>query len=147
MKNLIILSLITMGILSCSSDSIKQKINKAGNIAGQATGEFVEGASKGIDKAFDVTIKVSQKLIDNGIELGKSTVTSDSTGVDNLLVIYVIFNKDFKGKLTSKAYDENSLEMGRTSVLVEGKKDEAKYIELHFDKRTNLDSKNKITIE
>ena len=136
-----------MGILSCSSDSIKQKINKAGNIAGQATGEFVEGASKGIDKAFDVTIKVSQKLIDNGIELGKSTVTSDSTGVDNLLVIYVIFNKDFKGKLTSKAYDENSLEMGRTSVLVEGKKDEAKYIELHFDKRTNLDSKNKITIE
>ena len=136
-----------MGILSCSSDSIKQKINKAGNIAGQATGEFVEGASKGIVKAFDVTIKVSQKLIDNGIELGKSTVTSDSTGVDNLLVIYVIFNKDFKGKLTSKAYDENSLEMGRTSVLVEGKKDEAKYIELHFDKRTNLDSKNKITIE
>ena len=136
-----------MGILSCSPDSIKQKINKAGNIAGQATGEFVEGASKGIDKAFDVTIKVSQKLIDNGIELGKSTVTSDSTGVDNLLVIYVIFNKDFKGKLTSKAYDENSLEMGRTSVLVEGKKDEAKYIELHFDKRTNLDSKNKITIE
>lgn len=136
-----------MGILSCSSDSIKQKINKAGNIAGQATGEFVEGASKGIVKAFDVNLEVSKNLINKGIELGKSTVTSDSTGVDNLLVIYVIFNKDFKGKLTSKAYDENSLEMGRVSVLVEGKKDDAKYIEFHFDRRTNLNSKNKITIE
>jgi hypothetical protein len=61
--------------------------------------------------------------------------------------VYVIFTQDFKGSLTAKAYDDNSLEMGRVKIAVEGKKDEAKYVEFHFDKRTNIDSKNMLKIE
>lgn len=147
MKKVILATLITAGLISCTSNSIKEKINKAGDIAGQATGEFVEGASKGISKAFDVKIEIDPTLAAKGIEFGKTSVTSDSIGTDNLLVVYVIFNKDFKGKLISKAFDDKAVEMGRVAVEVEGKKDEAKYVEFHFDKRTNLDSKNKITVE
>jgi hypothetical protein len=139
--------LILTSLISCSSESIKKKINKAGDIAGQATGEFVEGATKGIEKAFDVKVIINKELENKGIQLGKCSVANDSVGTDNLLVIYVIFNQDYKGTLTAKAFDENELEMGRISVEIEGKKNEAKYIEFHFDKRTNIDSKNKLIIE
>ncbi|AEA42813.1 hypothetical protein [Fluviicola taffensis] len=132
---------------ACSSSSIKENINKAGDAAGQTAGEFIEGASKGVQKAFDVNITIDSKLAAKGIECGKTQVASDSLGTDNLLIVYVIFNENFKGKLTAKAFDDNSLEMGRSSVQIQGKKDEAKYVEFHFDPRTNLDSKHQLTVE
>lgn len=134
-------------IYSCNSSSIKEKINKAGDIAGQATGEFAEGVAKGVNKAFDVQIDLPQSLKDKGISFGKISVTSDSAGTDNLLSVYVIFNNDFNGTLTAKAFDDKGLEMGRVAVPVEGKASEAKFIDFHFDKRTNIDSKNRLTIE
>jgi hypothetical protein len=140
-------TLLLTSLVACSSESIKEKINKAGNIAGQATGEFVEGAAKGIEKAFDVKVAIDKALESKGIQFGKCTVCNDTVGIDNLLVVYVIFNQDFKGTLTAKAFDENALEMGRVGVALEGKKNEAKYIEFHFDKRTNIDSNNRLVIE
>lgn len=134
-------------IAACSSSSIKEKINKAGDVAGQTAGEFIEGASKGVQKAFDVKVTLPEGLKEKGVEFGKATVGSDSMGTDNLLVLYVIFNKDFGGKLTAKVFDEQSLEMGRASVDLVGKKDDAMFVEFHFDKRSNIDSKNKLTIE
>ena len=144
-----IIATLTIALLftACSTSSIKEKINKVGDVAGQTAGEFIEGASKGVQKAFDVKIVLPEGLKEKGIEFGKSTVTSDSVGTDNLLLLYVIFNKDFEGKLTAKVFDDQSQEMGRASVNVSGKKDEAHYVEFHFDKRTNIDSKNKLTIE
>jgi hypothetical protein len=147
MNNIKVFVFVAFGFFACTSNSIKEKINKAGDIAGEATGEFIEGASKGVEKAFDVDIQLDQKLLSKGIQFGKATVTNDSVGVDNLLVLYVIFNQDFKGKLTAKAFDDQSLEMGRATIEVTGKKDETKYVEFHFDKRTNIDSKNKLTVE
>lgn len=136
-----------MLLTACSSTSIKEKINKAGDVAGQTAGEFIEGASKGVQKAFDVKIILPGGLKEKGIEFGKATVSNDSLGTDNTLVLYVIFNKDFEGKLTAKVFDDQSQEMGRSIVTLTGKKDETKFIEFHFDKRTNIDSKNKLTIE
>jgi hypothetical protein len=138
--------LICFILSACSSSSVKEKINKAGDVAGQVAGEFVEGASKGVSKAFDVQVSESGDLSGKGLQFGKSTVSNDTTGTDNLLTVYVIFNKDFEGKLTAKAYDDN-LEMGRAVVTVSAKKDDAKFIDFHFDPRTNIDSKNKLTIE
>lgn len=134
-------------LTACSSSSIKEKINKAGTVSGEAAGEFLEGASKGVEKAFDIKVSYPQNLSDKGLAFGKTTVTSDTIGQDNLLLLYVIFNQDFNGKLTAKVFDKDSLEMGRAAVVVSGKKDEAKFVEFHFDKRTNIDSKNIVTIE
>jgi hypothetical protein len=147
MKMLILISVVFLAICSCSSSSIKEKINKTGDVAGQVAGEFIDGASKGVQKAFDVQVECSEKLKEKGIEFGKTTVTSDNTGTDNMLLVYVIFNKDFKGTLTAKAFDENSLEKGRVSEIVNGVQNEAKYIEFHFGKHTNIDSKNKLRID
>jgi len=63
------------------------------------------------------------------------------------LLLYVIFNADFNGKLTAKVFDDQTQEKGRASVTLTGKKDEAKFIEFHFDKRTNIDSKDTFIID
>jgi hypothetical protein len=134
-------------LASCSTSTVKDKINQAGDAAGQVTGEFIEGAAKGIQKAFDVKVELPQNLQEKGVEFGKATVSSDSSGTDNLLVVYVIFNKDFKGELTAKVFDDQNQEFGRSRMVIVGKKGDASYIEFHFDKRTNIDSKNKIVVE
>ncbi len=147
MIKITLIAITTIMLSACSSNSIKEKINKVGDVAGQTAGEFIEGASKGVQKAFDIKTVLPDGLKEKGVEFGKATVSSDSLGTDNLLVLYVIFNKDFKGKLTAKVFDDQSQEMGRSIVALTGKKDESKFIEFHFDKRTNIDSKNKLTLE
>lgn len=145
MNKLFLLSLVLFG--SCTSSSFKENVNKVGDAAGQTAGEFIEGASKGVEKAFDVKVNLSPELISKGIGLGKTTVADDTIGTDNLLVLYVIFNKDFESDMTAKVYDENALEMGRTKVHVTGKADETQFVEFHFDRHTNIDSKNILLVE
>lgn len=146
MKKLFIPTL-TLILFSCSTDNIKEGINTVGDAAGQTAGEFIEGAAKGVSKAFDVKVTLPEELKKQGVEFGKTYITSDSVGTDNLLMVYVIFNKDYSDTLKAKVYDDHQLEMGRTTAIVSGKKDEAKFVEFHFDKRTNIDSKSLLTVE
>ena len=138
---------IAFSLFACNSSTIKEKINQAGDVAGQTAGEFIEGASKGVQKAFDVKVELSESLKSKGIELGKSTVSSDSLGTDNLLSQYVIFNQDFSGTLTARVFDSSDKEMGRAAVEVEGKQKEARFIDFRFDPRTNIDSKCRLNVE
>jgi hypothetical protein len=138
--------LFSFFLASCSSCSVKDTINQAGDAAGQAAGEFIEGASKGVEKAFDVQLSASKDLTDRGIQLGKCSVRNDSNGTDNLLTIYVIFNEDFNDTLTVRAFD-GELEMGRAHAAVSGKRKDAAFVDFYFDKRTNIDSKNRLTLE
>lgn len=134
-------------LFSCSSNAVKEKINEAGDIAGQTAGEFAKGLGNGVTKAFDVQIRLPPPLLLKGLKLGKNTISSDSLGTDNLLSAYFIFEKDFSEKLTAKVFDNKGQEMGRVTALVEGKANEAKFIDFRFDERTNIDSDCKITIE
>lgn len=147
MHRLFILVAVLISTISCSSDSIKKKMNKAGQIAGSATGEFVEGAAKSIEDAFDVHVEIKEELKAKGLELGKCSLSNGTEGKDNLLIVYVIFNEDFDGTVMAKAHDNQMLEMGRVQLPLTGAKNEAKFIEFHFDKRTNIDSDSKLTIE
>jgi hypothetical protein len=149
MKTFLKTVLLVLPVLlsQCVSDETKEKLNKAGNETGQTVGKFVSGVTNGVEKAFEAKITLSQNLKEKGIQFGKITVSSDSEGKDNLLIIYVIFNQDFKGQLSAKAFDNKDLEMGRTKMTVSGKKDDARFIEFHFDKHTNIDSDSKISIE
>lgn len=142
-----LLGLVVVFLIGCSGSAVKEKINKAGDVTGQAVGEFASGVTSGMEKAFDVTVNPSADLLAKGISLGKSTVSSDSGATDNLLTVYVIFQNDFTGSLTIKAFDNKGIEMGRVKNDVSGKKDEAKYIEFRFDKRTNIDFDSKLNLE
>jgi hypothetical protein len=148
MKSLKLLLLVGITcIYSCASDSIKQNINKTGDVAGQAIGEFASGISSGVEKAVQPKIEVGENLKIAGISFGKMTISSDTTGGENVLVVYVIFNVKHQGTLTAKVFDNKNLEMGRVKINIAGEKDEAKYFEFHFDKRTDIDNDSRITIE
>jgi len=146
-RSLIILLAIMLG--ACSPRKIKENINKTGDAAGQAIGEFTSGVTTGVKKVIDAHVTMHDNLKNQGITLGKVIVTEDSAsaGNENVLIIYIIFNKDFKGIITAKAFDNKNLEMGRTKLNVEGKKDDARYFEFHFDHRTDIDKDSQLTIE
>jgi hypothetical protein len=143
----IILIFIAFFLASCVSNETKEKINEAGNETGQTVGKFVTGITHGVEKALEVKVELTQNLKDKGIELGKISIADDSEGKDNLLVVYVIFNQDFKGTLFARTFDNKGLEMGRSKVTVSGKKDDARFIEFHFDKHTKIDNDSRITLE
>jgi hypothetical protein len=131
----------------CVSSETKEKINEAGNETGQTVGKFVSGITHGVEKSLEVKVDLSQNLKDKGIEFGKITIANDTEGKDNLLIVYVIFNQDFKGSLFARTYDNKGLEMGRSKLTISGKKEEARFVEFHFDRHTNIDSDSKISIE
>jgi hypothetical protein len=134
-------------LVSCSGATVKEGINKAGDAAGQAAGEFVEGAAHGVEKSFELNPIVDPALQAKGIALGSYDVSSDSTGSDNVLTLYIIFNDAFQGAMTAKVFDHKQLEMGRSTTMVAAAKGEAKYIDFHFDPHANIDSDTKVTLE
>lgn len=131
---------------SCNGDNVNEKIQKVSVKAGQAVSEVAKGVSKGVKSSYGVTITKKDSNALKTIDIGK-VILKSKDGTDNMLSIYFIFNKDFSRKLLIKAYDNKGLEMGRSGLLVKGKKDEARFIDFIFDKRTNIDNDSKITIE
>ena len=134
-------------ITSCSTSSVKENLEKAGDAAGQTAGKLAKGIQSGMNKTFDVKVELPEQLAKQGITLGKTIVSSDKEGTDNLLSVYFIFSENYKGSITAKVFDAQLQEMGRAIQPVEAVKGEAKFIDFHFDKRTNIDSDSKLTLE
>lgn len=138
--------LISLLLTACSSGDVKEKINQAGDVAGQTVGEFASGISSGVEKAFEVKIGLNQMLINEGVSIGKVSL-NDSGGNDNVLTVYMMFSRDFDRNITAKAFDSKGAEMGRVRAPVRFKTDEAGFVEFRFDPRTNIDSDSKIILE
>lgn len=137
---------MSLALAACNGDNVNEKIKTASEKAGQAVSEVAKGVSKGVKSSYGVTITKTDSNALKSIDIGKIILKSKD-GTDNMLSIYFIFNKDFSRKLLIKAYDNKGLEMGRSSQLVKGKKEEARFIDFIFDKRTNIDNDSKVTIE
>lgn len=147
LKAFFFMLLINCLLISCSRDGIKEKINKTGEVAGVAVGEFSSGIRSGVEKAVEPSITGSDQLKNAGLTFGKMIISSDSGASDNVLQAYIVFNQSFTGTLTAKAFDNKNNEMGRASVDVNGQKDDAHFEEFHFDRRTNIDNDSRITID
>ena len=138
-----IITLIILTFLPTSCDRVKEKtkntINEGGEVVGKTATEFIEGVSEGVDKTLQCEILLSEGLKNSGLQTGKFSIQNDTNGgQNNLLAIYVIFNKDFSKPLLVKAFDKTGLEIGRSKLTVEGKAGEAKYYDFAFDKRTYI---------
>ncbi len=141
---------IVFVMVSCNKikETAKDGINKGGETVGKTATEFFEGVSEGVDKTLQCDIVLSQPLKDEGLETGKFSVENDAMGgKNNLLVLYVIFNKDLKKEISIKAFDKNGLEIGRTKAALYGKAGSASYHDFAFDKRTHIELRSKITLE
>lgn len=144
-----ILIILALATVACNrvKETAKDAVNTAGDVAGQAAGEFSKGVAYGVEKSFDVVPEYTTAFTEKGLKGGDVKLRSDSLGTDNLLNVYIIFEKDYKGTSTAKAMNSKGLEMGRASVRLEGKKGEAKYVQYVFDKLTNIDADSKVIIE
>ncbi|MEY8848769.1 hypothetical protein AB9K26_08135 [Psychroserpens sp. XS_ASV72] len=140
---------IVFTFTSCNriKNKTKETINKGGETVGKSATEFIEGIGEGIEKTLALKIEISEDLKTKGISTGKYYVENSNGGNDNLLTVYIIFEKDFSDTLFVKAYDKEKLEVGRISKEINGKKGEALYIDFEFDKRTILESKGIIQFE
>lgn len=151
MKPLIPLCLLF--VLVCSScDRVKSKtketINKGGETVGKTATEFFDGVSEGIDQTLKCELSISQELKDQGLNHGAFSIKNDDEGgLNNVLSIYLIFNKDFKSSISIKAFNTKKLEIGRSKLLVEGKEDEAQYFDFIFDPKTSIESRSTLHIE
>jgi hypothetical protein len=147
---LLILLIVTLVIISCETvkEKTKKSINAGGEVVGKTATEFFEGVSEGVDKTLQCEITLSQFLKDSGLTTGKFSIDSDTiSGKNNLLILYLIFDKDFSKTILVKAFDKTGLEIGRTKLKIDGKAGDAKYYDLAFDKRTHIEVKSKFSIE
>jgi len=136
-------SILALSIFLSACDRLSNSTEKIGETAGV----MVKGIETGVKKARAINISNAESLSTKGITTGKVSLKNDKEGTDNLLSIYLIFSKKFKGKVSAKAYDNQGLEMGRSSVKVDAKSGEAGFYDFHFDKRTNIDRDGKIVLE
>jgi hypothetical protein len=138
-----------MTLFSCNwfKQKGKEVANKTGEAAATVSSEFVEGASKGIEKTFVNEVIFSDDLKKAGVTSGKIIISSTDSATDDIVRAYLIFNNDFQKEITVKVFSPEGIEYGRVKETISAKKDEAKYVDFVFDKRTNIDSKGKITFE
>ena len=148
-KILLLLVLITL-LTSCNraKEKAKETINQTGETVGKSATEFFDGVADGVEKTLECEISLSNSLIEKGLQTGKYEIKNDvNQENDNILVLYLIFNKDFKQTLYLKAFDKKNVEIGRSKLEITGKKGDADYFEFQFNDKTDIESKSKISIE
>ena len=143
----LIIFLLVIGGCNGAKEKAKDAINKAGETVGQSTTEFAKGVSEGVDKSLGSEIELSPLLLSKGIKAGKCIITDSADAHNNILSLYLIFDKDFKQQISVKINDSKGLEYGRLKQEVSGKAGEARFVDFIFDKRTNIESKSKFIIE
>ena len=137
-------------LVSCQrvKDKTQETINAGGEAVGKSATEFIEGVSEGIDKTLEAKIKLSPNLKAKGIDTGKYSISNNPQGgKDNLLTLYLIFNRDFNDIVFVKVFDKNGLETGRAKLEVAGKKGEANYFDFTFGKRVEIEYRSVIVVE
>jgi hypothetical protein len=148
MKQTLILvpAFFTVLFLSCNTDRGNERLGDASEKVGKSAATAVKSLKKGIVSASQVKIELSEKLSSKGIELGKIKLDSKG-GRHNVLNVYMIFNKNFNASTITKVYDTQGLEIGRTKTQISAKAGDAKYVDIIFDKNTNIDRDYRITLE
>jgi hypothetical protein len=150
MKPKLVLLLLLAIAVSCGKikEKTKDGINKGGETVGKTATEFFEGVSEGVEQTLACEILLSQELKDMGVKTGKTSVNnSPDGGNNNLLTLYLIFDKDFKSSVIAKAFDKNGLEIGRAKLEIQSKTGDAGYYDFSFDKRTYIEVKSKIQLD
>ena len=143
MNKELIVSILALSIFVSSCDKLSNSTEKIGETAG----DMVKGVESGIKKARAINVTYTESLSTKGVTNGKVSLKNDKEGTDNLLSIYLIFSKRFKGRVSAKAYDNQGLEMGRSSVRIDAQGGDAGFYDFHFDKRTNIDRDGKVVLE
>lgn len=148
MKAASLLAFFCLVCFSCdrAKDMAKDTLHKGGEIVGKAGSEIADGVRKGVEESFSVAVDASPSLKEKGLQFGKIMVTGTDSTSDNILTVYIIFDKRFSGTLTAKAIDKNGLEFGRSAVMVSSDSGDAKFVDFIFDRRTDISREDRMVV-
>lgn len=119
-----------------------------GEAVGKTGSEFVKGVKEGIDRTYDCTVVVSEELKKAGITTGKFIIASDSgSATNNKVSVYLIFSKDVNRSVSARITDAAGKEYGRNSKQIKATKEEARFIDFVFDRRTDIESRSVISLQ
>ncbi|WET47442.1 hypothetical protein PYS58_12685 [Chryseobacterium indologenes] len=151
----ILISLIVFIVLGCFTvyltatktynkidDLLVKGASKTGEITGKTVTAFGKSAYDGAGTVLKNKTVIQPSIKDKGIEIGK--IEQDD---NNILQIYIIFNKDFKGNIMVKVKDINNEEIGRSTNYIEGKAGQATYESFMFEQPTDIQGQSTIFIE
>lgn len=111
-------------------------------MTGKTITAFGKSAYDGAGKVLKNKTIILPLLKEKGIEIGKIVQEEN-----NVLQVYIIFSKDFKGNVMVKVKDINNEEIGRSTNYLEGKANTAAYQSFTFNQITDIQEQSKIFIE
>lgn len=145
------LKLLVVIIFFISCDRVKNEtknaIDKTAETAGKVGTDIVSKVGDGVQKSLECKVQLSDALQQAGVQSGKLYFEKGLEGNENVLSIYLIFQKDFAKILAVKALDENGVEYGRANLMVKAKKDSANYFDFRFNKKVRLEHKSTFVIQ
>lgn len=122
-----------------AGDAMQNEGKDAIKSVSKGLGELVKGANSGISESVNVSKIVSDpSFAVNFEECRAEKIYGADMDKIKKVNVYLIAKKDFNGKLILKAFDDDKKEIGRSSLEVSIKKDDAKYVDFSFDERTHL---------
>ena len=147
MKYLIIILPLVLASCDWAKQKTKETVNMTGEVVAKTGSEFVDGVSKGIEKTFQNEVVFSDQLKKQGLKSGKIIIHGTDSTKNNILTTYLIFDGNISQKITIKVISNEGQEYGRVTEHIKGQQGEAKYFDIVFDKRTNIDGKGKLLFE
>ncbi|WP_118952227.1 hypothetical protein [Taibaiella helva] len=142
-----ITTIATVSSCNRAKEKAKQSVNYAGTVVGKGSSEFFEGVAEGVSQTFDCTVELAKVLQSKGVKGGKFKITTDSNGHENVVSVYLIFDKDYKGPVSARIFDSKDQEYGRTAVSLDTRSGQARFTDFVFDQRTDIERKSRILLE
>jgi hypothetical protein len=143
--------ILSVSLVACNGDTVKTKaentVTNTGKLLGRGSAKFFKGVREGVDKTLNCQIELSENLKNSGLSTGKFFISQSKGASDNVLTVYLLFDRTINKKVSIRVYDRKGREYGRTSTVVEGNAGEANYIDFVFDPRTEIEAKSKFTLE
>lgn len=122
-----------------AGDALQNEGKKAAKSASKGVGEIIKGVNTGFSESLNTAEVQSEAAFKAIFEDCKAEkIYGEDADKTKKVTIYLIAKKDFSGKLMLKALNEDKKEIGRSSLDVTLKQDEAKYVDFIFDSRTHL---------
>lgn len=119
-------------------EALKGEGKDAAASVSEGVGEVFKGASEGFDQSLTKVDVVLKDSLGQYAELGRTGKRKCDSTNKTLVSIYMIFNKEFEGKVQLKAFDGEKTEIGRKTVSLGMPVDTAAYVDFEFDERTPL---------
>lgn len=141
-----LLGLFLMSGCDWAEHKTKQVLNKDGELAGSAATEVIEGVTTGVERTWKVEVQLSDALRGQGLQMGKTVVFSDAQGRSNRLKVYLSTDVGMQDTLSAIAFDKDSLEIGRSTMIVNAAPNSGDHYELQFQEDADLERKSRVLI-